>query len=90
MPYHRNGKRAYFHGNIRSHMASVCCVPGGMPKIDIQWNFIGNIVRLGLIQIVTRSVASTEENTPETLRLNIERLLALQNDFQRVLVIATA
>ncbi|KAF3788242.1 T-complex protein [Nymphaea thermarum] len=65
-------------------------IHGGMPKIDIQWNFIGNIVRLGLIQIVTRSVASTEKNTPETLRLNLERLLALQNDFQRVLVIATA
>ncbi|CAN6453507.1 unnamed protein product [Victoria cruziana] len=97
---HLDDQRAEFDSSVEAsktnlNASSVLLLPnlikpGGMPKIDIQWNFIGNIVRLGLIQIVTRSVASTEENTPETLRLNIERLLALQNDFQRVLVIATA
>ncbi|XP_031501387.1 uncharacterized protein LOC116265014 isoform X2 [Nymphaea colorata] len=98
--HHLDEQRAEFDSSVEAcktnlNASSVLLLPnliksGGMPKIDIQWNFIGNIVRLGLIQIVTRSVASTEKNTPETLRLNLERLLALQNDFQRVLVIATA
>eukprot|EP00252_Welwitschia_mirabilis_P017798 TRINITY_DN3954_c0_g1_i1.p1 TRINITY_DN3954_c0_g1~~TRINITY_DN3954_c0_g1_i1.p1 ORF type:complete len:215 (-),score=38.22 TRINITY_DN3954_c0_g1_i1:6-584(-) len=35
-------------------------------------------------------VAADQHNTPETLELNIERLRNVQNDFQRIVVIATS
>ncbi|KAH9300312.1 hypothetical protein KI387_011895, partial [Taxus chinensis] len=58
-------------------------------RTDVEWTSMGTLVRLGLLQIACRPVAANEENTPETLKLNIGRLRNTQNDVQRIIVIAT-
>lgn len=52
------------------------------------WGSTATVVRLGLIQIVTSPNGTTEENVPETLRLDVMRIRNLQNDFQRILLTA--
>ena len=39
--------------------------------------------------MASRSVAANEDNTPETLKLNVVRLRDIQNEFQRIIVLAT-
>ncbi|GLJ29643.1 hypothetical protein SUGI_0584480 [Cryptomeria japonica] len=58
-------------------------------QTEFEWTSMGTMVRLGLLQMASRPVAANEDNTPETLKLNVGRLRSTQNDFQRVIVIAT-
>ncbi|KAJ7298580.1 hypothetical protein O6H91_Y539400 [Diphasiastrum complanatum] len=53
------------------------------------WDSIYTIVRLGSLDIACSCEAATEETLPETLVLNVNRLRDAQNNFQRVVVMAT-
>uniref|UniRef100_A0A0C9RPB9 TSA: Wollemia nobilis Ref_Wollemi_Transcript_5787_2169 transcribed RNA sequence n=1 Tax=Wollemia nobilis TaxID=56998 RepID=A0A0C9RPB9_9CONI len=58
-------------------------------RTEVNWMSMVTLVRLGCLQIASRPVAANEDNTPETMKLNIGRLRNAQNDFQRIIVIAT-
>eukprot|EP01018_Ginkgo_biloba_P001447 Gb_12075 [translate_table: standard] len=86
----RTGSHMGFGKEVSTSYANATAVtPSGETQVDIQWTSMGTLIRLGLLQIASRPVAANEENTPETLKLNIERLRNAQNDFQRIIVIAT-
>lgn len=47
------------------------------------------LVRLGLLKLVSGIGGLTPEALPETLKLNISRLRAVQSQFQKIIVIST-
>lgn len=47
------------------------------------------LVRLGLVKLVSGVSGLTREELPETLKLNILRLRAVQAQVQKIIVIAT-
>eukprot|EP00249_Psilotum_nudum_P022113 c28380_g1_i1 orf=183-3803(+) len=55
----------------------------------VQWKSGETFVRLGLLNFICGLEPVTEENVVETFKLNVQRLRKGQNDFQRIVVIAT-
>ncbi|CAN6162280.1 unnamed protein product [Urochloa humidicola] len=51
---------------------------------------LDKIVRIGLLQLVSSMEELKTQSTPETFQLNLQRLKAVQCQFQRVIVIATS
>ncbi|CAO2042376.1 unnamed protein product [Urochloa humidicola] len=51
---------------------------------------LDKIVRIGLLQLVTNMEELKMQSTPETFQLNLQRLKAVQCQFQQVIVIATS
>lgn len=47
------------------------------------------LVRLGLLKLVSEVSGLTEEALPETLKLNLSRLRAVQAQLQKIIVTAT-
>ena len=47
------------------------------------------LVRLGLLKLVSGISGLTEESSPETLKLNLSRLRAVQAQIQKIIVIST-
>lgn len=47
------------------------------------------LVRLGLLKLVNSVTAVTQEELPETLKFNCVRLWSVQNQLQKITVIAT-
>eukprot|EP01018_Ginkgo_biloba_P031550 Gb_16958 [translate_table: standard] len=62
----------------------------GAKHLEIQWNSMENLVKLGLLLLASRPDIACEENTPETLKLNIGRLRKMHNNFERIIIIATS
>ncbi|OVA06119.1 T-complex 11 [Macleaya cordata] len=61
---------------------------GGQPeckgeKVDV-------LLRLGLLKLVSGIEGITEENLPETLKLNFSRLRSIQSQLQKIIVISTS
>ncbi|MCL7032215.1 hypothetical protein MKW94_010935 [Papaver nudicaule] len=62
--------------------------PGGQPeckgeKIDV-------LLRLGLLKLVSKIEGITDENLPETMKLNFGRLRSIQSQLQKIIVISTS
>ncbi|KAG8660827.1 hypothetical protein MANES_02G199200v8 [Manihot esculenta] len=51
---------------------------------------VDKLVRLGLLKLVSGIGGLTPEALPETLKLNISRLRAVQSQFQKIIVISTS
>ncbi|MCL7026217.1 hypothetical protein MKW94_027960 [Papaver nudicaule] len=61
---------------------------GGQPeckgeKIDV-------LLRLGLLKLVSKIEGITDENLPETMKLNFARLRSIQSQLQKIIVISTS
>ncbi|MCL7043041.1 hypothetical protein MKW94_026560 [Papaver nudicaule] len=62
--------------------------PGGQPeckgeKVDV-------LLRLGLLKLVSKIEGITDENLPETMKLNFGRLRSIQSHLQKIIVISTS
>nr|DAD24283.1 TPA_asm: hypothetical protein HUJ06_025747 [Nelumbo nucifera] len=78
--------------NIRQEMsfplATTTAVTGN-PQSECMGERIDLLVRLGLLKLVNGIEGLTQENLPETLKLNLLRLRAVQSQLQKIVVIAT-
>uniref|UniRef100_A0A0C9QVH9 TSA: Wollemia nobilis Ref_Wollemi_Transcript_5788_2301 transcribed RNA sequence n=1 Tax=Wollemia nobilis TaxID=56998 RepID=A0A0C9QVH9_9CONI len=72
-----------------TYLNGIGTTSAGEVRTEVNWMSMVTLVRLGCLQIASRPVAANEDNTPETMKLNIGRLRNAQNDFQRIIVIAT-
>eukprot|EP01018_Ginkgo_biloba_P023277 Gb_06651 [translate_table: standard] len=88
----RTGGRLGIEKDLRTACGDGSTLPSSTGETchEIQWNSMETLVRLGMLQQANRAEAANEETTPETLKLNIGRLQKTQNDFQRIVVIATS
>lgn len=62
---------------------------GNEEQRALQWRSTYTFVGLGMLHIVCALQAVAEDTIAETLRLNIHRLRKAQNDFQRIVIMAT-
>eukprot|EP00803_Ostreobium_quekettii_P005576 evm.model.scf_925.6 EVM.evm.TU.scf_925.6 scf_925:50601-54215(+) len=88
---------AQIRSGLRQRSATADGERGGLP----QWGEVGLVapvgggswraaVRAGVVELVAREGASARESVPETMQLDAERLHAIQNRYQRVLVMAAS
>jgi hypothetical protein len=50
---------------------------------------IDKLTRVGLLQLISNVEGLNMQSTPETFQINLPRLRAVQDQFQKVIVIAT-
>ena len=55
----------------------------------LDWRSFQTLVHLGVLRLVSGVTPVTEEALPETMVLNVHRLRAAQNEYQRIVVLAT-
>jgi hypothetical protein len=55
----------------------------------LDWRSVRTLVPLGVLKLVSGVTPVTEESVPETMVLNAQRLRSAQNEYQRILVLAT-
>lgn len=55
----------------------------------VDWSAPGTLVKLGLLKFAPLTKGVTEESLPETLRLDVGKILEVQNGYQRILVVVT-
>lgn len=65
------------------------CETGDSRPRTVDWKSTDTVLRLGILSLVRHFEPAFESNVPETLTLNVERLRNCQNDFQRIIVMAT-
>ncbi|CAL5329739.1 unnamed protein product [Camellia sinensis] len=59
-------------------------------KLECKGEKVDLLVRLGLLKLVTGVSGLTQEALPETLKLNLSRLRAVQAQLQKIIVISTS
>ena len=55
----------------------------------LEWRSIRTLVSLGMLRLVSGVTPVTEESIPESAVLNTQRLRSAQDEYQRILVLAT-
>ncbi|KAH7432918.1 hypothetical protein KP509_07G046100 [Ceratopteris richardii] len=55
----------------------------------LKWHSYEARVQLGVLNIISRTQALTEDNVPETFHMNLHRLRKAQNEYQRLLILTT-
>ncbi|KAI8027313.1 T-complex protein 11-like protein 1 [Camellia lanceoleosa] len=63
---------------------------GSDNKLECKGEKVDLLVRLGLLKLVTGVSGLTQEALPETLKLNLSRLRAVQAQLQKIIVISTS
>ncbi|CAM6123425.1 unnamed protein product [Calypogeia fissa] len=88
IPSMRTGGRVVVGGSATNSLPAVSS-GGEVRSRALVWKSNDTILRMGVLQIIQRVEPSTEANVPETLGLNVEWLRGCQNEFQRMIVMAT-
>ncbi|KAL2629943.1 hypothetical protein R1flu_014629 [Riccia fluitans] len=88
LPSMRTGGRLGAAGYPVQTCRTTAPVGSARPR-TIDWRSPETVLRLGLLSIVRNFEAAAESTVPETLALNVERLRKCQNEFQRIIVLAT-
>ncbi|BBN07792.1 hypothetical protein MPTK1_4g06470 [Marchantia polymorpha subsp. ruderalis] len=76
-------------GGFLSHTDRTAASVGDSRPRTVDWKSTDTVLRLGILSLVRHFEPAFESNVPETLTLNVERLRNCQNDFQRIIVMAT-
>ncbi|CAN6181984.1 unnamed protein product [Urochloa humidicola] len=78
------------HGAPAGQPSSLPEAAGNSSQPECKGERLDKIVRIGLLQLVSSMEELKTQSTPETFQLNLQRLKAVQCQFQRVIVIATS
>ncbi|KAK9271264.1 hypothetical protein L1049_026854 [Liquidambar formosana] len=62
----------------------------GIEQPECKGERVDLLVRLGLLKLVSKDGGLTQESLPETLKLNLSRLRAVQSQLQKIIVISTS
>ncbi|KAL3687836.1 hypothetical protein R1sor_014145 [Riccia sorocarpa] len=89
LPSMRTGGRLGAAGYPAQTYRTTASSAGGARPRTIDWRSPETVVRLGVLSLVRNFEAAAESTLPETLALNVERLRKCQNEFQRIIVLAT-
>lgn len=60
------------------------------PKLPVSLTSVEGLVRAGLVTLISGGTPAAGSNLPEALTLDVERLHALQNQFQSLVVVAAS
>lgn len=60
------------------------------PKLPVSLTSVEGLVRAGLVTLISGGTPAVGSNLPEALTLDVERLHALQNQFQSLVVVAAS
>lgn len=77
-------------GNHSLPFASGVTSVTGSQQPECKGERVDVLVRLGLLKLVIGIEGITQENLPETLKLNFSRLRAIQSQLQKIIVITTS
>lgn len=67
----------------------ICFVGAGSRYPECKGEKVDVLLRLGLLKLVNEVSGLTDEELPETLKLNLFRLRAIQAQLQKIIVTAT-
>uniref|UniRef100_A0A0D9ZL34 Uncharacterized protein n=1 Tax=Oryza glumipatula TaxID=40148 RepID=A0A0D9ZL34_9ORYZ len=76
------------HGAPMAQASSSAASGSGLP--ECKGEKIDKLTRVGLLQLISNVEGLNMQSTPETFQINLPRLRAVQDQFQKVIVIATS
>lgn len=76
------------HGAPAPQASSSAASSSGLP--ECKGEKIDKLTRVGLLQLISNVEGLNMQSTPETFQINLLRLRAVQDQFQKVIVIATS
>uniref|UniRef100_A0A0E0KQX8 T-complex protein 11 n=1 Tax=Oryza punctata TaxID=4537 RepID=A0A0E0KQX8_ORYPU len=76
------------HGAPVAQASSFAASSSGLP--ECKGEKIDKLTRVGLLQLINNMEGLNMQSTPETFQINLLRLRAVQDQFQKVIVIATS